>query len=132
MRSMTYQTVQGAQAGAMMSIDVELAGLQWRACHDRYSRQVRRPTCRLDVDSAGDQTYGYQQPGPMMLDPATDELAVCFGRGRLQNALGPIFAIPIAEIGEDLAELEVRGERLQFDGAGSITFKLSHDHESPL
>ena len=139
-----------------MYIDVELAGVQWRArlledrapatvavfrerlplagraFQDRYSHQVMRSTCRLDVDSAGDRTYGYQQPGLVMLDPATGELAVCFGRGRLQNALGPIFAIPIAEIGGDLAELEVRGERLQFDGAGPIAFKLSHDQQSPL
>lgn len=140
----------------MMYIDVEFAGLQWRArlledrapatvaafrehlplegraCQDRYSHQMMRLTCRLDVDTAGDRTYGYQQPGLVMLDPATGELAVCFGRGRLQNALGPIFAIPIAEIGGDLAELEVRGERLQFDGAAPITFTLSHDQESPL
>ncbi|MCC6175727.1 MAG: DUF3830 family protein [Chloroflexi bacterium] len=106
--------------------------LEGRASQDRYSHQVMRLTCRIDVDSAGDQRYGYQQPGLVMLDPATGELAVCFGRGRLQNALGPIFAIPIAELGGDLAELETRGEELQFQGAAPITFTVSHDQESPL
>jgi len=106
--------------------------LEGRASQDRYSHQVMRLTCQLGVDTAGDQTYGYQQPGLVMLDPATGELAVCFGRGRLQNALGPIFAIPIAEIGGDLAELEARGERLQFEGAAPISLTLSDDQTSPL
>jgi hypothetical protein len=140
----------------MMYIDIQFAGLQLRArlledrapasvaafreslplegraFQDRYSHQIMRLTCRLSVDSADDRSYGYQQPGLLMLDPMTGELAICFGRGRLQNVLGPIVAIPIAEIGGDLRELDLRGERLQSEGAGSIIFAPSQDQESPL
>src|SRR5438045_2821335 len=91
--------------------------VEGRAFQDRYSSQLMRITSRLDVDAAGDRHYGYQQPGLLMLDPMSHELALCFGRGRLQNALGPIAAVPLAEIGGDLIELNERGERLQFEGA---------------
>ena len=103
-----------------------------RAFQDQYSAQVMRITSRLEVEPAGDRAFGYQYPGLLMLDPSTSQLALCFGRGRLQNALGPIGAIPIAEIGGDLAELCLRGDRLQFDGAQPIQFSLSVDQESPL
>lgn len=91
-----------------------------------------RVTSRLEVEPIGDRAFGYQHAGLLMLDPATSQLALCFGRGRLQNALGPIGAIPIAEIGGDLVDLNLRGDRLQFDGAGPIHFSLSRDQESPL
>jgi hypothetical protein len=120
------------RAPAAVAAFRERLPLEGRACQDRYSHQIMRTTCRLDVDATGDRHYGYQQPGLVMLDPPTGDLAVCFGRGRLQNALGPIFAVPIAEIGGDLSELDLQGERLQFDGAGSISFSLSADQESPL
>jgi hypothetical protein len=106
--------------------------LDGRAMQDQYSAQIMRITARLDVDPAGDRTFGYQQPGLLMLDPTTSQLALCFGRGRLQNALGPIGAVPIAEIGGDLSELNRRGDQLQFEGAGPIRFRLSDDQTSPL
>jgi hypothetical protein len=106
--------------------------LEGRAFQDRYSAQTMRITERLDADTAGDAMFGYQQPGLLMLDPTTSQLALCFGRGRLQNALGPIGAIPLAEIGGDLTELNLRGDRLQFDGAGPIRFSLSQDQNAPL
>jgi hypothetical protein len=103
------------------------------ALQDQYSAQVMRVTSRLEVAAAGgDRQYGYQHPGLVMLDPTSGQLAVCFGRGRLQNAIGPIPAVPIAEIGGDLAEFNRLGDRLQFDGAGPITFEESQDQESPL
>ncbi|SRR6266508_276075 len=103
-----------------------------RAFQDRYSSQLMRITSRLDVDAASDRQYGYQQPGLLMLDPLSCELALCFGRGRLQNAIGPIAAVPLAEIGGDLTELNERGERLQFDGAQPITVSAAEDQSSPL
>jgi hypothetical protein len=106
--------------------------MEGRAMQDQYSAQIMRITSRLEVDPAGDRTFGYQQVGLLMLDPTTSQLALCFGRGRLQNALGPIGAIPIAELGGDLTELNLRGERLQFEGAAPIHFSLSADQESPL
>src|SRR5215469_7494217 len=128
----------------MTYIDISFAGLQMRArllderapatvgafrarlpleghgFQDQYSAQIMRLTRRLQVDSAGDHTFGYQQAGLVMLDPTTGDLAVCFGRGRLQNALGPISALPIAEIGGDLSELNHEGDQLQFQGAAPI------------
>ena len=106
--------------------------LEGRAFQDRYSSQLMRITSRLEVNSAGDRNYGYQQPGLLMLDPTSCELALCFGRGRLQNAIGPIAAVPLAEIGGDLTELNQRGEGLQFDGAQPITVSASEDQTSPL
>jgi len=106
--------------------------LEGRAFQDRYSSQLMRITSRLEVNAAGDRNYGYQQPGLLMLDPTSCELALCFGRGRLQNAIGPIPAVPLAEIGGDLTELNQRGEGLQFDGAQPITVSASEDQTSPL
>src|SRR5437762_8149569 len=79
--------------------------VEGRAFQDRYSSQLMRITSRLDVDAVGDRHYGYQQPGLLMFDPMSHELGLCFGRGRLQNALGPIAAVPLAEIGGDLSKL---------------------------
>src|SRR5204863_4546604 len=48
---------------------------------------------------AGDEIVAFAYPGLVMLDPATGDLAICFGQGRLQNGLGPQPAIPVMEIG---------------------------------
>jgi hypothetical protein len=106
--------------------------IESRAFQDQYSAQIMRITSRLEVEPTGDRLFGYQYPGLLMLDPTICQLALCFGRGRLQNSLGPVGAIPIAEIGGDLTELNLRGDRLQFDGAGPIHFSLSIDQKSPL
>jgi hypothetical protein len=106
--------------------------IEGRAFQDQYSAQIMRITARLEVDHAHDHVFGYQYAGLLMLDPTTHQLALCFGRGRLQNALGPIGAIPIAEIGGDLTELMLHGDQLQFDGAQPIRFSMSSDQESPL
>ncbi len=103
-----------------------------RAYQDQYSAQVMRTDARLSTDARGDHAYGYQQPGLLMLDPLSGQVALCFGRGRLQNALAPLAAIPLAEIGGDLGELTARGDRLQFEGAKPIEFRLSTDQSSPL
>jgi Protein of unknown function (DUF3830) len=89
--------------------------LDGRAFQDQYSSQIMRITSRLDADTAGDRRFGYQQPGLLMLDPMSGQLALCFGRGRLHNAIGPMAAVPLAEVGGDLNELNARGDRLQFD-----------------
>jgi len=106
--------------------------IEGRAFQDQYSAQIMRINARLEVEPGADQAFGYQHAGLLMLDPTTRQLALCFGRGRLQNALGPIGAIPIAEIGGELTEFNVRGDQLQFDGAQPIHVCLSTDQESPL
>jgi hypothetical protein len=106
--------------------------LEGRTFQDQYSAQIMRSTCRLELESTVDGTFGYQYAGLVMLDPTTGDLAVCFGRGRLQNALGPIGAVPVAEIGGDLTELNLRGDQLQFQGATPIAFAASEDQTSPL
>jgi hypothetical protein len=50
--------------------------LEGRAFQDQYSAQIMRITSRLEVDAAGDRTFGYQHAGLVMLDPTTSELAV--------------------------------------------------------
>lgn len=109
----------------------EALPIRSRAYQDQYSAQVMRTNAEVTT-KAGDRTYGYQYPGLVVLDPLTGRVAVCFGRGRLQNALGPLPAVPIAEIGGDLSELTRRGDRLQFEGAKPIEFRLSRDQASPL
>jgi hypothetical protein len=122
----------GRWAPATVATFQDALPIESRAVQDQYSAQIMRITTRLDVAPAADRAFGYQPAGLLMLDPTTGELALCFGRGRLQNALGPIGAIPIAEIGGDLDELARRGEQLQFEGARPIQFCLSQDQESPL
>jgi Protein of unknown function (DUF3830) len=102
------------------------------AFQDQYSSQLMRITSVLDVDASGDRWYGYQHAGLLMLDPLTHELALCFGRGRLHNALGPIAAVPLAEIGGDLGYLNQRGDRLQFEGAQPIVVSRAEDQTSLL
>ncbi len=106
--------------------------LRSRAYQDQHSAQIMRTDARLSADLGGDRAYGYQQSGLLMLDRVSGEVALCFGRGRLQDALGPVAAIPLAEIGGDLTELTARGDRLQFDGAKPIEFRLSSDQSSRL
>lgn len=106
--------------------------LRSRAYQDQYSAQIMRTDARLSTEVGSDHAYGYQQPGLLMLDPLSGHVALCFGRGRLQNALGPVAAIPLAEIGGDLGELTARGDQLQFEGAQAIEFRLSSDRSSPL
>ena len=104
-----------------------------RAYQDQYSARVMRTDAHVtSASDPRDRSYGYEYPGLVMLDPLTGLIAVCFGRGRLQNALGPLPAVPLAEIGGDLSELRLRGDRLQFDGARPIEFRLSGDQGSPL
>lgn len=107
--------------------------LSGRAFQDQYSSQVMRISAQVPADlSPGDRVYGYQYPGLVMLDPSTRQPAICFGRGRLQNSLGPIGAIPLAEIGGGLTEFARVADRLQFEGAKPISFRLSGDQTSPL
>lgn len=106
--------------------------LRSRAYQDQYSAQVMRTDAELAPRPGGDRAYGYQQTGLVMLDPLTRRILVCFGRGRLRNAFGPLPAVPLAEIGGDLRALTERGDRLQFEGAKPIEFKVSDDQESPL
>jgi hypothetical protein len=107
--------------------------LAGRAFQDQYSSQVMRISAELPADPApGDRVYGYQYPGLVMLDPTTRQLAICFGRGRLQNSLGAIGVVPLAEIGGGLTELARVADRLQFEGAKPIDIRLSDDQTSSL
>lgn len=106
--------------------------IRTRAYQDQYSAQVMRTDGELGTQAGADRTFGYQQPGLVMLDPLSGRVAICFGRGRLQNAIGPIAAVPLAEIGGDLDELTRRADRLQFEGAKPIEIRLARDQGSPL
>jgi hypothetical protein len=121
------------RAPAAVSAFRNLLPLEGRAFQDQYSSQLMRISTRLDGEvSTSDRRYAYQYPGLLMLDPTRAQLALCFGRGRLSNAIGPIEAVPIAETGGDLTELNLHGDRLQFEGAQPISFRLSIDQQSAL
>ena len=79
-----------------------------------------------------DRPVYYQHPGLVMLDQSSNRLAACFGIGRLQDARGPLPAVPLAQIGGDLLAFERLGRAVQFNGATRMRFRASADQASPL
>ena len=67
-----------------------------------------------------------------MLQPSVNELAFCYGQGRLNAPTGPLTPIPVAELGGDLAPVAQFGVNLQFEGARPLTVRVSTDQDSPL
>ncbi len=115
--------VSALQAALPLSVDV---------VHEQVSGSIFSTRAPVDIEhSAGDKHVGFQHPGLVVFDPATSRLAICYGQGRLNSLTGPTEAIPVAEIGGDLAPLEDVGYRLQFDGAKSMSIRSSADQDSP-
>jgi len=115
-----------ASLRAALPLDAKLLMDQWSGYVVRISPRVPlRPT-------APDPVVAYPYPGLVMLDPATGDLAICFGQGRLSNGLGPLPAVPLFEIGGDIEEFRPLGVRLQYDGAKAIRIDVSADQASPL
>ncbi|MGH2614169.1 MAG: DUF3830 family protein [Thermomicrobiales bacterium] len=75
---------------------------------------------------------GFQHPGLVVLDPASGQLAICYGQGRLNEHTIPLTPIPVAEIGGDLAPLAEAGRSLQWTGTRPFTMAVSADQEAPL
>src|SRR5260221_1791937 len=138
-------------------IELNASGLTLRACllSDRSPNAVRAFRARLPLDaklmldewsgyvarikpspaidlSVADPVVSFAYPGLLMVDATNGDLAICFGQGRLQNGLGPIPAIPLAEIGGDIEGFRKTGIRLQYDGATRIRIVQSEDQAAPL
>lgn len=105
--------------------------LRGQAFHDQWSGEVFRIGVGLRLPAA-DQPVAYQHPGLVVVDPESDSLGVCYGQGRLQDGFGPLRAVPLAQIGGDLAALARFGVDLQFRGATEVVLSASADQTSPL
>lgn len=62
----------------------------------------------------------YQAPGRLYLDPQAGSLAICYGPGRLQTAVGLVPVLPVAEVVGALAPLADACRAVQFDGATTV------------
>lgn len=68
--------------------------------------------------------YTYQFPGQIGYEPDTGKLSLCYGQGRLQNAVGPIPTVPIAHVVGPLDEFARVCGRVQFQGTVSLELAL--------
>lgn len=101
--------------------------------HGQWSGELFRLLQPAPVEIApGDRGWAFQYPGLVMIEPATRELAVCYGQGRLNAPGGPLNPIPVAELGGDLRALAEFGTRLQFTGARPLAVRAAADQTSPL
>ena len=64
----------------------------------------------------GDPSQAYQAPGELYVDADSGALAICYGPGRLQNAVRPLRAIPVARVIGDTAQLTEICRAVQFKG----------------
>lgn len=106
--------------------------LTGRARHDDWSGELARLHVGLAPSPIGDLPVPYQHGGLIVLDPASGDLAIAYGQGRLQNGFGPLPAVPVAAIGGDVAPLATLLGRLQFTGAVPVRVTVSADQRSPL
>ena len=118
--------------GAVQALHAVLP-LVGQATHDQWSGELFRICGSAPVlASDSDTPVPFQHPGLIVLDPSGAELAVCYGQGRLQDGFGPLRAVPLAQIGGDLASLAQFGQALQFHGATQAGIVPSVDQSSPL
>lgn len=104
-----------------------------RAVHGVWSGELFRMLEEAPVGNvSGDRGWGFQYPGLVVLEPSVNELAFCYGQGRLNAPTGALNPIPVAELGGDLRTLATFGTNLQFDGARSMVVRASDDQESPI
>ena len=100
---------------------------------DEWSGFVARIRPAHPFATAGtDEIVAFAYPGLVMVDPATGDLAICFGQGRLQNGFGPQPAIPVMEIGGDIEAFRPHGIRLQYDGPMRVSVRRAADQDAPL
>ena len=118
--------------GAVAAIEARLP-FEATLALDEWSGFVARIHAAAPFAAApGDEVVAFAYPGLVMLDPATGDLALCFGQGRLQNGLGPQPAIPVMEIGGDIEAFRPHGIRLQYDGSKRVSLRRAADQRAPL
>ena len=96
---------------AMLPLSVGLVQEQWSGAFLTSVEPVFPSGTRLD-----DAPEAYQASGALYLDLESGALAVCYGQGRLQNALGPLRAVPVAEFIGGTTQLVEACRSTQFDG----------------
>lgn len=121
--------VRSAEAAGRLWAALPLSG---RARHDDWSGDLARFQVGGALRAAGGTPVPFQHPGLLFVDPATGDLATVYAYGRLQDGFGPRPAIPVAEIGGDLAPLAALLHDLQFTGALPVRLTISADQTSPL
>ena len=104
-----------------------------QAVHDQWSGELFRiRTAQRLPPAPDDQAVAFQHPGLLMLDPQSEQIAVCYGQGRLQDGFGPLRAVPLGQTGGDLGPLARFGLDLQIRGATEVRIAASADQTSPL
>jgi hypothetical protein len=93
---------------------------------------VHMPSTWRPDAAAADRGVGFQYPGLVVYEPTTDEIAICYGQGRLNHHTLPLTPIPLAEIGGDLVPLADLCRSLQWLGAKPTVFSRAADQDSPL
>lgn len=101
--------------------------------HGQWSGELFRMLEPAPVGNVtNDSGWGFQYPGLAVLEPSTNELAFCYGQGRLNAPTGALNPIPVAELEGDLQALSTFGTNLQFVGSKPIKVRVSANQESPL
>lgn len=101
--------------------------------HGQWSGEMVKLLAPWRPDAAAtDVGVGFQYPGLVVYEPTADEIAICYGQGRLNHHSVPLTPIPLAEIGGDLGPLADLCRSLQWKGARPVVFSRAADQASPL
>jgi hypothetical protein len=101
--------------------------------HGQWSGEMVKLLEAWHPDAAtADRGVGFQYPGLVVYEPSADEIAICYGQGRLNHHSLPLTPIPLADIGGDLGPLADLCRSLQWEGAKPIVFSQAIDQASPL
>jgi hypothetical protein len=108
--------------------------LRLEVIQDEWSGWIFRSRSSLKSLRIGprDETPPYQHPGLLLVEKQSRRIAVCYGQARLQDGFGPLTAVPIAQIGGDLAALARLGKRLEYEGVQTIVLARAANQRSPL
>lgn len=123
----------GDRAPATVAALMSALPLGAAAIHDQWSGELFRIDSSIRIDPKSDErSVPFQHPGLVVADATNGELAICYGQGRLQDGFGPRRALPLVELGGDLAGLVEFGHALQFKGATQVRLAASADQSAPL
>jgi hypothetical protein len=130
--SLRGQVLHDRAPGAAAALQAALP-LTAAAVHDQWSGQLFRIDASIQIDvRLPERPVAFQHPGLVVADATDGRLAVCYGQGRLQDGYGPLRALPLIQLGGDLAALVDFGHALQFKGATQVRLSASPDQISPL
>lgn len=108
----------------------DILPLSARMVQDEWSGAVLRSMEVTPSLPAGDVPAPYQYPGLLVACP-DGRIALCYGEGRLQDAFGPIRAVPVAEVLDfDVAFAECC-RAVQFAGATEVAIRERSSTAAP-